>query len=368
MTLLTLNDLRRQNRTLHREIAAATTRVLDSGWYVHGPELRAFEEEFAAFVSRRHCVGVGNGTDALELALRALDVGPGDEVLTVANAGMYATAACVQIGARPVYVDVEPATLTMSPAAARAAVGPLVRAVVVTHLYGYVADVDAIREAVGPTGPPIVEDCAQAHGGRLRGRPAGSLGDVATFSFYPTKNLGACGDGGAVVTDDGVAAARLTKLRQYGWGERYHAELSHGRNSRLDEIQAAILRVKLPHVDGWNAARRRIHAAYRAATRGTGLHLDHPDDERFVAHLCVARCRDRDAVRNRFREAGVATDVHYPVLDFRQAAVAELPHRVASAAESERAVREILTLPCHPDMTAAEIDRVREAIGAITSG
>jgi dTDP-4-amino-4,6-dideoxygalactose transaminase len=170
MTLLTLNDLRRQNRTLHREIAAATTRVLDSGWYVHGPELRAFEEEFAAFVSRRHCVGAV--ADALELALRALDVGPGDEVLTVANAGMYATAACVQIGARPVYVDVEPATLTMSPAAARAAVGPLVRAVVVTHLYGYVADVDAIREAVGPPAPWATSPRSASTPPRTSGRAA----------------------------------------------------------------------------------------------------------------------------------------------------------------------------------------------------
>jgi len=365
MKQLPLNDLGRHHASLREEVIAAATRVLDSAWYVHGGEVRGFEAEFASFVGRRHCIGVANGTDAIELALRALDVRPGDEVVTVANAGMYTTAACAQIGARPVYVDVDPETMTIDPAAVGAALSPAVRCVVVTHLYGYVADVEAVRRAIGNTGIPIVEDCAQAHGGRLRNRPAGSFGDLAAFSFYPTKNLGACGDAGAIVADDDNLVAKLVKLRQYGWGMKYHADLAHGRNSRLDEIQAAILRVKLPHVQRWNASRRRIYAAYQQAAAGTGLRLTHPDEERFVAHLCVARSRDREAVRSRLRAAGIDTDIHYPVLDFHQAAVAALPHRISSSRHTETVVREILTLPCHPDMNAEEVGRVCDTIRTI---
>jgi dTDP-4-amino-4,6-dideoxygalactose transaminase len=367
MHTVPLNDLKRQYVHVGEEVATAVNRVLTSGWYLQGRELEGFEAEFAAFVGRRHCVGVANGTDALELTLRAVGVGPSDEVIMVANAGMYAAVACLQIGATPVYVDIDPVSMTMSPEAVAAARSSRVRCVVVTHLYGYLADVDSIRDALDMPGVPVIEDCAQAHGARLQGRPAGSFSTAATFSFYPTKNLGACGDAGAIVADDVEVVGRLRQLRQYGWGAKYHAELPYGRNSRLDEIQAAILRVKLPHVDRWNQERRRIYEAYRAACRGTGLALNHPHDERFVAHLCVARCRNRDIARDLLTQAGIQTDIHYPLLDFQQPALAVVPHRVSSSRESIRVVAEILTLPCHADMTVEEVDRVCDAIRRIPS-
>lgn len=365
MKPLPLNDLRPHCALLRQEINEAVNRVLDSGWYVNGEELRGFEEEFAAFVGRRHCVGVANGTDAIELALRAMDIGAGDEVITVANAGMYTTTACMQVGAKPVYVDIDPETMTIAPEAVRDAITPAVRVVVVTHLYGQVADIDAIRRAIGSADVRIVEDCAQAHGARLGWRRAGSLGDIATFSFYPTKNLGACGDAGAVVLDDSGLAAKLMQMRQYGWKEKYHSECANGRNSRLDEIQAAILRVKLPRVDAWNSARRQIYAAYFQASVGTGLRFSHTADERFVAHLCVARSSRRQATRELFRSAGIATEIHYPVLDFDQRATQSMPHRIASKQHSEEAVREILSLPCHPAMSSDDVDRICGVIHSI---
>jgi aminotransferase EvaB len=366
MNPINLNDLRRQYKSLESQIDLASLQVLKSGWYVHGTEVTNFESEFSDYIGRRHCIGVANGTDAIELALRSVGVKAGDEVMTVSNAGMYTTTACAQIGAQAVYVDTDKETMVMSAASAGDAMSGRVKAVVITHLYGYVADVQQIREAIGDDSIPIVEDCAQAHGARLGDRRAGSFGDAATFSFYPTKNLGAYGDGGAVLTDNQNISDRLRKLRQYGWGQKYHSDLPFGKNSRLDELQAAILRVKLPHLDEWNTERRRIYAAYREASVGTELNFAYEADEHFVAHLCVARCPRRDHARQRFHDKSIGTEIHYPILDFQQPVMKILPHRIASFKTSEQTTKEIFTIPCHPNMTSEEIDRVIDTIRHVT--
>lgn len=343
-----INDLQRHNQPLAEAVAQATRRVLERGWFVLGPEVEAFEAEFAAYCGVGHCVGVGNGTDALELALRAVGLGPGMRVATVANAGMYSTTAILACGAVPVYVDVDPQTMLIDPSAL-----PPADALIVTHLYGRMADMPRLMAAAGRM--PVIEDCAQAHGAMLDGRRAGSWGAAGCFSFYPTKNLGALGDGGAVVTNDAAIDRRVRALRQYGWTSKYTAEIPGGRNSRLDELQAAILRLKLPLLDGWNARRCAIAAAYGLAPRGG------PDD---VVHLYVIRCAGRDRLRAALRERGVGAEVHYPLPDYRQPAVAleaVLPH-------TERCCREVLTLPCFPEMTDEEVHRVRELVETLLDG
>src|ERR1700752_3958771 len=253
-----LNDLVRQNRQLHEELASAARRVVERGWYVLGSECTEFEREFARYCGSADCIGVANGTDAIELALRAVGVAPGDRVATVANAGFYSSTAIHAIGAGPVYVDVEETHGMSLPSLREALAGQGVRAVIVTHLYGRLADVEAIVALCKPLGIPVLEDCAQSHGASRGGKIAGSFGTAGCFSFYPTKNLGALGDGGAVTTGDAAMAERLRGLRQYGWGSKYRVSRAGGRNSRLDELQAALLLAKLPHLDRWNERRRGI--------------------------------------------------------------------------------------------------------------
>jgi len=354
-----LNDLGRAYRAQAPAVDAAVARVLRSGWYVMGPEHDAFEAELAAYCGCAHGVGVANGTDALEIALRAAGCGRGSRVAMVANAGMYAAAACAAIGAVPVFVDVDERSLLMSPQSLAGA-GDCWGAVV-THLYGTLADVAAIRAALRP-GARIVEDCAQAHGARRDGRAAGAFGDAAAFSFYPSKNLGALGDGGAIVTADPEIAGRARKLRQYGWRERYVSDSAGGRNSRLDEIQAAILRTRLPGLDAANARRRAIVARYRAAAPGLDLVL--PDDGATAAHLCVVRHGARDRLRQVLADHGIATAVHYPLLDTAQAALRDVGWQALPLPVSQRAVAEIVTLPCFPEMTDAEIDHVAQSLAA----
>lgn len=357
-----LNDIGRQHRPLAAALAAAVARVLQSGWYVHGTEHAAFEREFAAYCGRRHCIAVANGSDALELALRAVGAGPGGEVVTAANAGGYASLAALAIGAMPVLADISASDLTLDPASALALLGPRSKAVVATHLYGQLADMAALGAGLAGRGIALIEDCAQAHGAVRDGRRAGGFGDLATFSFYPSKNLGAAGDGGAVVTDDDDLAARLRELRQYGWQERYRAVTPGGRNSRLDELQAAVLRVKLPHLDAWNEQRRTIVAHYREAAAGTALALAHRPAPDYVAHLCVARHPDRDGFRQRLAARFIATAIHYPYADHQQPAVRAQRFRAGPLPVTERVVGEILTLPCFPEMTEAEVDAVAAAI------
>ena len=357
------NDTKRQYLTLAEELDEAARRVLSSGWYIHGSELDRFESDFAEYCGRRSALCVGNGTDALEIGLRALGCGPGDEVVTIANAGMYTTTACLQVGATPVFADIDDQSVHIAPESLERVLGPRTKAVVVTHLYGKLANVAAIRDVVSGRDIAIMEDCAQAHGAELDGKRAGAFGDLAAFSFYPTKNLGALGDGGALVTDDPDLAKRISRLRQYGWVARFRSEVPYGRNSRMDEIQAAFLRVKLPHLDAWNARRREIVSSYTEASQGTGLRIVHSATSDHAAHLCIARHADRDAVRSTLETAGIATGIHYPVADHEQPALADVPTRQdGSLPVTQQVQQEILTLPCYAEMTDQEVAYVCEAL------
>ncbi|WP_159006601.1 DegT/DnrJ/EryC1/StrS family aminotransferase [Bradyrhizobium sp. S69] len=359
MKQIPLNDLKRQ--TLEPQILAAMNEVVISGSFVLGEQVSSFEAEFAFYTGTRDCVGVANGTDALELALRALGCGPGSEVVTVANAGMYASAATAAIGATPVFADINPATMTMDPNSLRRCMTLQTKAVIVTHLYGQLAAIEELTELAAGQGVSVVEDCAQAHGAERNGRRAGSWGAVGCFSFYPTKNLGAIGDGGAIVTNGEQIGRTLRALRQYGWASKYEAAFPYGRNSRLDEIQAAVLRVKLPHLDRWNARRREIVRRYGVAA-APEIKLPDALDPAYVAHLCVARTRDRQALRDWLAKNGISTGVHYPVPDYQQVALQGIFRCPVPLAATEHATQEILTLPCFPEMSEDEILRVCDAL------
>lgn len=356
------NDPARQVGVLRSSIAEALDSVVDSGWFIHGRQHDAFEAEFAAYCGVAECVGVANGTDALEVGLRSVGCERGTEIITVANAGGYTTTACLVLGATPVFADIDPVTLQMDVGALDGLITSATRAIVVTHLYGYMADVEAVIRLARPRGIAVIEDCAQAHGASRGGCRAGSFGDLATFSFYPTKNLGALGDGGAIVTDDPGIAHRCRMLRQYGWESKYDARLAGGRNSRLDEMQAALLRVKLPLLDGWNERRREIVAAYREAAGAGAFRLAHAPADDYVAHLCVGTHPDREAARHKLRDRGIDTAVHYPIPDHRQAALAGVAWRSASLAATELACESVLSLPCYPELTDAEVAHVAEAL------
>ncbi len=359
------NDLHRYAVVVADRLGAIAGRVIRSGWYLLGPETEAFEAELAAFTDVAGAVTVANGTDALEIALRAVGVDHGDEVVLAANAGGYATTACLAIGAVPVYADVDPVTLLLDPAAASALVSPTTRAVVVTHLYGNVADVAVLRAAVGDE-IAIVEDVAQAHGASLGGRIAGSMGDVATYSFYPTKNLGALGDGGAVMSDRADVLTRARALRQYGWESRYVATVPGGRNSRLDEIQAAFLRDLLPEVIARNARRGAIRQGYLDAFGDRVEFVRAAPATVAATHLCVVRSPERDRLIEVLTDHGVATAVHFPVPDHTQPALAGRPHRCGPLENTVAACDQVLSLPCFPELTDREIARVVEVVGAAT--
>lgn len=348
--VIPINALQRAASDECAELHAAVQRVIDSGWYLLGPETDAFEHEFAEFVGASHCVTVANGTDALELALLAAGVRRGDAVATVANAGTYAAIAISKLGATPLFVDVDPDHLLMTAGTLAAALhrhrGP-VRAVVITHLYGQLGELDELLAVAWAYGAEVIEDCAQAAGTTRDGRPAGRFGALGTYSFYPTKNLGALGDGGAVVTDDTALATRLRGLRQYGWQGKYHAVLPGGRNSRMDEIQAAVLRVRLPRLAEGNERRRRILGQYADSLAPGRRFVRTSPDASFNAHLAVLVTPSRDEDRARLTEAGIATDIHYPVPDHHQPVIdlADAP----TLATTERAVSQILTVPCSPN-------------------
>lgn len=348
------------------EIDAAIGRALDSGWYILGSEGRAFENEFAAWLGAGTAVGCGNGTDAIALALRALGIGAGSTVVTVSHTAVATVAAIESVGATPLLIDIEPDHYTMDPAELAAVLDnpppglPPIRAVIPVHLYGQVADVEVIGTLCRRHGLALIEDCAQAHGALRNGRKAGTFGDLATFSFYPTKNLGALGDGGMVVARDPDVATRLAALRQYGWARHYISD-AVGVNSRLDELQAAILRVKLTYLDAGNARRREIAGAYDAVLgpraprrrRGSG----------HVYHQYVVRVADRDQAQANLRERGVGTGIHYPVPVDRQPAYAG---RVAlgpsRCVETERAAAEVLSLPIYPELTDDQVATVCAAL------
>ena len=355
--MLKINDLERHHAALRADLSRAVDDVLNSGWYVLGKQVAAFERAFADFCGTADAIGVGNGTDALELALRALDVGAGDQVVTVANAGMYASSAILALGGVPVFVDVDASSLTMNPAELERALGPRCKAIVLTHLYGRLADVQAVLRIADARGIPVIEDCAQAHGAAAGGKRAGSFGKIGCFSFYPTKNLGAVGDGGAVTTSDPELARRLRSLRQYGWSEKYVVSNPGGRNTRLDELQAAVLLTKLPRLEGWNARRAAIAARYSDQLRHPAIEAPATPPGAYVAHLYVVRSTDREGLRAHLRQQGIATEVHYPVPDHRQPMLSDRCRDVKLPV-TEHAAQQILTLPCFPEMTDAEVERV----------
>jgi dTDP-4-amino-4,6-dideoxygalactose transaminase len=356
-----VNDLRRHNAVIGALLDDALVGVRASGRYVLGEQVEAFENDFASYCGVRHAIGTGNGLNSLEIALRAVGVGPNDRVATVANAGGYASIAVLNIGAYPRYVDIDRVTLTMDVAACRTALAEGLKAVVVTHLFGRLADVESIVDLATAAGVPVIEDCAQAHGARRGGRMAGSFGTIGCFSFYPTKNLGALGDGGAITTMDDRLAQAVRSLRQYGWTGRHQIDRSGGCNSRLDEIQAAVLRVKLRFLDRWNDRRREIAGRYRRSVTGEVISLAGAASEDDVAHLCVARCPDRDGLRQWLAAAGIETQIHYPTPDHQQPGLAG-SDEIWQLLETEAAARQIVTLPNFPEMTEEEIQSVCERL------
>lgn len=364
-----INDLTARIGTHQADIDQAIERVIRSGWFVLGPEVAAFEAAFANYLGAgvHACVGVGvaNGTDAIQLALRALGVARGDRVATVANAGMYTTTALLAMGAQPVFMDVALPDGNVGLAQVQHALAAGVKAVVVTHLYGLAArDIQGIAACCAQAGVALLEDCAQAHGAQVGDQRVGTFGDAAAFSFYPTKNLGALGDGGAVVTRHAAVAAQVRRLRQYGWAHKYQVVSAGGCNSRLDELQAAILLALLPGLDAANARRRSVAARYSAGICHPAVRVPAAGwGADYVAHLYVVRSAQRDALRAHLRTWDIAAEVHYPIPDHQQAlfgdrfAPLHLPH-------TEQLANEVLTLPCYPEMTDAQVNTVINAVNA----
>jgi len=335
----------------------AIRRVLDRGWFVLGPEVLAFEEEFARATGAAHAVGVGTGTDALALILRAVGIGRGDEVITSPVSAAYTALAVMMVGARPVFADIDPRRLTLDPAAVAAAIGPDTAAILPVHLYGQPADMPALAALAGRHGLALVEDCCQAHLATASGRPVGSYGIAGAYSFYPTKNLGALGDGGAITTNDAAMAERLRRLRNGGQTDRYH-HAEPGINSRLDDLQAAILGARLPRLAGWTARRRGLAAMYRRELAGVPGPVEVPPecDPGHVYHLFTIRSPRRAALRAHLAAAGIETLIHYPVPIPRQPALgAESP---AECAVADRVCEEILSLPLYPGMPDGHVAEV----------
>ncbi|MEW9572826.1 DegT/DnrJ/EryC1/StrS family aminotransferase [Rhodanobacter sp. Si-c] len=365
--MVPVNDLTRHVGPLRQQLNDVAGQVIASGCFVLGPRTSAFESAFASYCGVEEVVGVANGTDALELALRALGVARGHAVAMVANAGMYGATAALACGATPCYVDVEASSATMDPACLERLLrqtGTRPAAVIVTHLYGRLADMPRLCEVARAYGVPVVEDCAQAHGARGKdGRRAGSYGDVACFSFYPTKNLGALGDGGAVATNDPALAGRVRRLRQYGWSAKYRNELAGGRNSRLDELQAAFLCVMLPLLDGWNARRREIAEAYSRGIVHPRIQVPAVAGEEYTGHLYVVRSADRVGLQAHLARLNVASEVHYPIADTQQTVMARMGGMPALPV-TEALCGSVLSLPCFPELDEVEVARVIEACNA----
>jgi dTDP-4-amino-4,6-dideoxygalactose transaminase len=351
-------DLKSINLAQRAELVAAFERVLDSGWFVMGKELEGFEAEYADYCGAAHCVGVANGLDALVLALRALDVGPGDEVIVPSNTYIATWLAASHLGATPVPVEPDERSFNIDPARIEAAITPRTKAILPVHLYGQPADLDAILAIARRHGLKVVEDGAQAHGARYKGRRLGAHGDVVAWSFYPGKNLGALGDGGAVTTDDPDIADRIRTLRNYGSRRKYHNEVI-GTNSRLDELHAALLRAKLPALDAANAHRGVLARQYLHGLADCGLVLPVvPDWADPVWHLFVVRHPEREALARQLAEAGIGTVIHYPVAPHLQPAYAGLGLGRGTLPLSERLHAEVLSLPIGPTQTLAQTDEV----------
>ncbi len=359
-------DLKAQYAGIKDEIDSAVLRVLASAQYVLGDEVAAFEREFAAYCGTEHAVAVNTGTSALHVALLAAGVGPGDEVITVPFTFVATAAAIRYAGATPVFVDIDPVTFNMDPEKLEAALTPRTRAIVPVHLYGQMADMEPIMAIARAHGLPVIEDACQAHGATYGGSRAGSLGLSGCFSFYPGKNLGACGEGGMVVTNDAEQARQMRMLRDWGQEQRYH-HVVQGFNYRMDGIQGAVLRVKLRHLEDWTEARRAHARRYdeRLAHSAEVAAPTECEGRRHVYHVYAVRTRDRAALQHRLSARGVQTGLHYPIPVHLQQAHADLGYGRGDFPESERAADEVLSLPIYPEMTPAQIDEVSAVIDQV---
>lgn len=357
-------DMKAPHVELREEITTAIARVVDSGWYILGPEVDAFEADYAAYCEASHCIGLANGLDALHLALRAMDVGPGDEVIVPSNTYIATWLAVSQCGATPVPVEPDERTYNIDPSLIEAAITPRTKVILPVHLYGQPADMDPILAIARKHGLRVLEDGAQAHGARYKGQRIGAHGDVVTWSFYPGKNLGALGDGGAVTTNDPELADRIRVLRNYGSRVKYVNEVQ-GWNSRLDPIHAAVLRVKLQHLDEWNARRADIARQYLEGLAHRSLVVPHvPEWAAPAWHLFVVRHPQRDALQQRLSESGVGTLIHYPIPPHRQAAYAESGFGQAAFPLASRMADEVLSLPIGPQQSEAQTQAVIDAVRA----
>jgi dTDP-4-amino-4,6-dideoxygalactose transaminase len=363
-----LVDLKAQYLSIKDEMDAAIQRVVDNTSFIMGPDVRAFEEEFASFCCVQHAVGVDSGTAALHLAFLACDIGPGDEVITTSHTFIATIGMLGRVGAKPVFVDIDPQTYNIDPARIEAAITERTKAIMPVHLYGQPAEMDPILEIADRHGLKVIEDAAQAHGAEYKGRRAGGMGHVAIFSFYPGKNLGAYGDAGALVTNDGEIAEKVRLLRNHGRRAKYE-HLLEGFNYRIDTLQAAILRVKLAHLEEWNEARRRYVATYRELLNNLDLVLPYePEHVRAVYHLFVVRLQERDALREHLRERGISTGIHYPIPLHLQPAYRHLGHKEGDFPITEECARQILSLPMYPELTRGQMEEVTGAIKEFLEG
>jgi dTDP-4-amino-4,6-dideoxygalactose transaminase len=355
-------DLKAQYQSIKPEIDAAVTRVLESSQFVLGAEVAEFEREFAQYSGASECVALNSGTSALHLALLAVGVGPGDEVITVPFTFVASVAAVLYAGARPILIDIERRSFTIDPSAIQAAITPRTKAILPVHLYGQPADLDPILEVAHRHGLAVIEDAAQAHGAKYRARPVGSIGDISCFSFYPTKNLGAYGEGGAITTNNPEYAKKIRMLRDWGQEGKYHHVL-RGYNYRMEGMQGGILRVKLRHLEEWTEARRAVAAQYDRLLADSGVEL--PAEmawARHVYHVYTLRTEDRDGLQASLRADGIQTAVHYGIPAHLQPAYADLGYGVGSLPESEAAARQVLSLPIYPELSETAIAKVVSAV------
>ncbi len=360
-------DLGAQYAGIEQEVNAAISAVLRKTNFILGEEVSRFEEEFAAFCGAAHAIGVDSGTSALELALRAYEIGPGDEVITAANTFIATTLAISYVGAIPVLVDCDPRTYNIDVSRIEAAITARTKAIMPVHLYGQPADMDAIVKIAQKHGLIVIEDACQAHGARYKGKRTGAIGDAAAFSFYPAKNLGAYGDGGIIVTNSAKTAEAVRMLRNYGQSKKYHHVLQ-GFNRRLDTIQAAVLRTKLPHLDAWNAARRSHAAAYDQLLADVDVVRPvEPDFAESVWHLYVLRVENRDALLSYLAERSIYAGIHYPIPIHLQPAYKALGYKAGDFPVTERYARQIISLPMFPELTSASIARVVDTIKEFTA-
>jgi dTDP-4-amino-4,6-dideoxygalactose transaminase len=355
-------DLKIQYQSIKPEIDAAIAGVLESGQFILGSEVAAFEQEFATYCGAAECIALNSGTSALHLALLAAGIGPGDEVITVPFTFVASVAAVIYAGARPVLVDIDPRSFTMDPAAIEAAITPRTKAILPVHLYGQPADMDPIMEVARRHGLLVIEDAAQAHGAKYKGRPVGSIGEMACFSFYPGKNLGGYGEGGAVTTSNAEYACTVRMLRDWGQDRKYHHVL-RGFNYRMEAFQGAILRVKLRHLERWNEARRAIVGKYNQLLAGSSL--VRPAEmpwARHVYHLYTLRTERRDSLQEALHNQGIQTGIHYAAPAHLQPAYANLGYARHSLPQSEKAAEEVLSLPLYPEMRGDQIETVARAV------